>query len=135
MLIGWLLNHPKYFFIKLCEYFLCSSLEFIILICLGNFDDLVDHLHNKLSIVVFLLQPYSLVLLNGTNLLFYKLDAMLLIKGEIVGKYEIIFLILYSVNFVDFVPHSWSSPSCWCLRIIGSKILENSSNQDVSLFN
>jgi len=66
---------------------------------------------------------------------FYKFDAMLFIQGQFVGKDEIIFLILDPINFVDIISHSWSSPSCWCLRVIGSKIFENSGYEDVSLFN
>jgi len=99
----------------------------------SNFDDLIEHLHNEPSIVLILWQLYSLVLIISPKILCYKSDAMLLIEGEFVGKDQIILLILHSVNLVDVIPHSWSSPRCYCLRVIGSKIVENSSYKEVSL--
>jgi len=134
-LIGWFLSYPEYLFVKLCEYFLCSSLQFVILVWLRNFDHLIHYLHNELSIVVFLLQLYSLVFIISPNILYYKFDAVVLIEGELVGKDEIIFLILHPVNFVDIISHSWSSPSRRCLRVIWSEIFEYGTYQKVSLFN
>jgi len=99
----------------------------------SNFDDLIENLHNEPGIVLFLWQLYSLVLVTVVIYFCYKSDAMLLIEGEFVDKDQIILLILHSVNLVDVIPHSWSSPRCYCLRVIGSKIVENSSYEEVSL--